>query len=78
MNVPVHACCNYTLMAGLKWLEDERRRLKEMYAEEGLKAEVVQDALAKKVVRLSRRSERSDKTVTERWINCGWHANLRD
>ena len=32
----------------LRQLEDENRRLKKMYAEERLKAEVVQEALAKK------------------------------
>jgi putative transposase len=36
------------LMARLKELEDENRRLKKMYAEERLKAEVVQEALRKK------------------------------
>lgn len=37
-----------SLMARLKELEDENRRLKKMYAEERLKAEIVQEALAKK------------------------------
>lgn len=37
-----------SLMARLKELEDENRRLKKMYAEERLKAEIVQDALSKK------------------------------
>ena len=37
-----------SLMARLKELEDENRRLKEMYAEERLKAEIVQEALLKK------------------------------
>lgn len=36
------------LMARLKELEDENRRLKKMYAEERLKAEIVQEALSKK------------------------------
>ncbi len=35
-------------MARLKELEDEKRRLKKMYAEERLKAEIVQEALQKK------------------------------
>jgi putative transposase len=35
-------------MAGLKALEEENRRLKKMYAEEQLKAEVIQDAMVKK------------------------------
>jgi putative transposase len=37
-----------SLMARLKALEDENRRLKKMYAEERLKAEIVQEALEKK------------------------------
>lgn len=37
-----------SLMARLKELEDQNRRLKKMYAEERLKAEIVQEALAKK------------------------------
>jgi len=37
-----------SLMARLKELEEENRRLKKMYAEEKLKAEIVQVALAKK------------------------------
>lgn len=37
-----------SLMARLKELEEENRRLKEMYADERLKAEIVQEALAKK------------------------------
>jgi len=37
-----------SLMARLKELEDENRRLKKMYAEERLKAEIVTEALAKK------------------------------
>ena len=37
-----------SLMARMKELEDENRRLKKMYAEERLKAEIVQEALLKK------------------------------
>lgn len=37
-----------SLMARMKELEEENRRLKKMYAEERLKAEVVAEALAKK------------------------------
>lgn len=37
-----------SLMSRLKELEEENRRLKKMYAEEKLKAEIVQEALAKK------------------------------
>jgi putative transposase len=37
-----------SLMARMKELEDENRRLKKMYAEEKLKAEIVKEALEKK------------------------------
>jgi putative transposase len=37
-----------SMMARLKELEDENRRLKKMYAEERLKAEIIQEAVAKK------------------------------
>ena len=37
-----------SLMARLKELEDENRRLKKMYAEERLKAEVISEAMSKK------------------------------
>ena len=37
-----------SLMYRLKEMEDENRRLKKMYAEEKLTAEIVQEALAKK------------------------------
>lgn len=36
------------MMARLKDLEDENHRLKKMYAEERLKAEIIQEAMAKK------------------------------
>ena len=37
-----------SMMARLKELEDENRRLKKMYAEERLKAEVLNEAITKK------------------------------
>lgn len=37
-----------SLLARLKELEDENRRLKKMYAEERLKAEIIQESMAKK------------------------------
>ena len=37
-----------SLMARMKELEGENRRLKKMYAEERLKAEIIQEAMAKK------------------------------
>jgi transposase-like protein len=52
-----------SLMARLKELEDENRRLKKMYAEERLKAEIVQEALQKKVMKPSCRREMAQRTV---------------
>lgn len=37
-----------SLMKRMKDLEDENRRLKKMYAEERLKAEIIQEAMEKK------------------------------
>jgi putative transposase len=37
-----------SLMARMRELEDENRRLKKMYVEERLKAEIIQEAMAKK------------------------------
>jgi putative transposase len=37
-----------SMMSWLKELEDENRRLKKMYAEERLKSEIIQEAMAKK------------------------------
>jgi len=37
-----------SLMARLKQLETENQRLKKMYAEERLKSEIIQEAMAKK------------------------------
>ena len=53
-----------SLMARLKELEEENRRLKKMYAEERLKAEIIAEAMAKKVVTLSARREMASKAVS--------------
>ena len=37
-----------SMMKRMKELEEENRRLKKMYAEERLKAEIIQEAIAKK------------------------------
>ncbi len=52
-----------SLMARMKELEDENRRLKKMYAEERLKAEVISEAMAKKW--------RSPVSVA-RWLSTQW------
>jgi putative transposase len=41
-------CMDASLMARMKELEEENRRLRKMYVEEKLKAEIVTEALAKK------------------------------
>ena len=53
-----------SLMARMKELEDENRRLKKMYAEERLKAEIVAEALTKVVP--SQRREMAQWAVTQR------------
>ena len=54
------------MMSRMKELEEENRRLKKMYLEEKLKAEIMAEALEKKALRPSRRGEMSKKAVTER------------
>ena len=41
-------CMDFSMMSRLKALEEENRRLKKMYLEEKLKAEVVAEALERK------------------------------
>ncbi|WP_323001696.1 IS3 family transposase [Denitromonas sp.] len=55
-----------SLMARLKELEDENRRLKKMYAEERLKAEIVKEALGKKVVKPSHRRGMAQRAVRDK------------
>jgi len=54
-----------SLMKRMKELEDENRRLKRMYAEEKLKAEIAREAIEKKVVRPSRRKEMAQRASEE-------------
>ena len=42
-----YGCMDVSLMSRMKELEDENRRLKKMYLEENLKAEIVSEALEK-------------------------------
>jgi putative transposase len=63
-----------SLMARLKELEDENRRLKKMYAEERLKAEIVKEALEKKWFRhLTIVRWRNGLCVTKA-LRCAWPA----
>ena len=41
-----YGCMDASMVARLKELEDENRRLKKMYAEERLKSEIIQEAMA--------------------------------
>lgn len=43
-----HGGMGASMVTRLKELEDENRRLKNMYAEERLKAEIIQETMAKK------------------------------
>ncbi|WAJ70235.1 IS3 family transposase [Catenovulum adriaticum] len=52
-----------SMMARLKELETENARLKKMYAEERLKAEILKEAIEKKLVKPSRRRELAQKAV---------------
>ncbi|WP_094299003.1 IS3 family transposase [Noviherbaspirillum autotrophicum] len=58
-----------SMMARLKELEEENRRLKKMYAEERLKAEIVAEAPAKKVVAPSRRREMAQWAVQDKAVS---------
>ena len=55
-----------SLMARMKELEEENRRIKKMYVEERLKAEIVAEALTKKMVAPSQRREMAQWAVTDR------------
>ena len=52
------------MMSRLKGLEDENRRLKKMYAEERLKAEILKEAI-EKMVKPSRRRKMAQKAVMD-------------
>ncbi len=54
-----------SMMACMKELEAEKARLRKMYIEEKLKAEIVVEALEIKLVRPSRRSEMAKRFVQE-------------
>ncbi|WP_432468169.1 IS3 family transposase [Agarivorans sp. Z349TD_8] len=65
-----------SLMARMKELEDENRRLKKMYAEERLKAEVISEANGKKVVKPCERRLMAQRSVANYHISiksaCYW------
>jgi putative transposase len=57
-----------SLMSKMKELEEENRRLRKMYLDEKLKAEIVTEAL-EKVVRPSRRREMAKKAVEAKGVS---------
>ncbi|TKG09547.1 IS3 family transposase [Vibrio breoganii] len=65
-----------SLMTRMKELEDENRRLKKMYAEERLKAEVISEAMGKKVVKPCERRKMAQHSVANNTISirqaCRW------
>ncbi|HDL8287348.1 TPA: IS3 family transposase [Yersinia enterocolitica] len=65
-----------SMMARLKELEDENRRLKKMYAEERLKAEIIQEAMGKKVVKPSRRKLMAQDAVKRRNVSVRFACQL--
>ncbi|MGB9150476.1 MAG: IS3 family transposase, partial [Burkholderiales bacterium] len=58
-----------SMMSRMKELEDENRRLKKMYLEEKLKAEIVAEALGKKVVRPSLRRMMAVEAVNSKAVS---------
>ncbi|MEH6549046.1 MAG: IS3 family transposase [Pseudomonadales bacterium] len=54
-----------SMIKRMKELEDENRRLKKMYAEEKLKAEIAREAIEKKVVKPSRRKEMAQQALEQ-------------
>ncbi len=58
-----------SLMTRMKELEEENRRLKKLYIEAQIKADIVAEALAKKTLRPSRRREVARWAVEERGLS---------
>ncbi|EFH2761920.1 IS3 family transposase, partial [Escherichia coli] len=65
-----------SMMARLKELEAENARLKKMYAEERLKAEILKEAIEKKLVKPSRRRELAQKAVQNHSITIKFACGL--
>ena len=55
-----------SMMKRMKELEDENRRLKKMYAEERLKAEIIQEALEKSGDAISTQGDGEARGVSKR------------
>ncbi len=61
-----------SLMSQLKELQEESRRLKKMYAETQMTAEVLREAMAKKMVRPSQRREMARWAVADKALSIGY------
>ncbi|WP_156397733.1 IS3 family transposase [Rhizobium sp. Root1204] len=58
-----------SMISQMKALEDENRRLKKMYAEMSMQAELLKEALGKKMMRPSQRREMAGKAVALRGVS---------
>ncbi|WP_156035023.1 IS3 family transposase, partial [Pseudorhizobium marinum] len=58
-----------SMISQMKSLEDENRRLKKMYAEMSMQAELLKEALGKKMTRPSQRREMAGKAVALRGVS---------
>ncbi|WP_143530707.1 IS3 family transposase [Rhizobium sp. RU36D] len=58
-----------SMISQMKSLEDENRRLKKMYAEMSMQAELLKEALGKKLTRPSQRREMAGKAVALRGVS---------
>ena len=67
-----------SLMARMKELEQENQRLRKMYVEEKLKAEIVSEALAKSGEAISPARDGSSSSATARRINSGCLPSVSD
>ena len=67
-----------SLMARMKELEQENQRLRKMYVEEKLKAEIVSEALAKSGEAISPARDGSSSSATARRINSGRLPSVSD
>jgi hypothetical protein len=66
------------MMQGMKELEDEDRRLKKMYLEEKLKAEIVAEALKKSGEAISRKGDGHQSSCRQRAAHMGGLPGVSD
>ncbi len=58
-----------SMMSQMKALEEENRRLKRMYADLSMQADLLKEALGKKITRPSQRRELAEKAVAQRGVS---------